>query len=174
MCISFDIRIYMFTCTKKHFFPIRFLQEKRHPGPFLTSPGRYGSSSTWCIASHGSKEILAMYLEVWEKNVWVVFYKKNRGKQILTIYIYPVNSLFLYLFIVFTLHCFFAMCSEPLAVSSDISGKCLFVFLEADASKQHLWHLGCFWQDDGCDFTHPYVFFVPNFFFVWIPSWSLP
>lgn len=177
-CISFDIPVYMFTCTKNMF------SHKIYPGktsprtPFWqtaqvgTAPAAHGAlqamdpKRSWqCTWRCGKKKRLS----------WFFSLEKIEGnKYWLYIYIYPVNSLFLYLFIVFTLHCFFAMCSEPLAVSSDISGKCLFVFLEADASKQHLWHLGCFWQDDGCDFTHRYVFFVPNFFFVWIPSWSLP
>ena len=171
MCISFDIRIYMFTCTKKNIsFPIRFLQEKLSPlrPPLTESPGRYGSSSTWCIASHGSKEILAMYVEVWEKKTFeLVFYKKNYGGTKFD-YIYSANyCLFLYktyLLLCLTLYSLFAMCSEPLAVSSDISGKCLFVFLEANASKQHLWHLGCFVKMMGVTSPIAMCFSFPTLF----------
>lgn len=148
------------------------LSHKIYPGktsprtPFLQpSPGRYGSSSTWCIASHGSKEILAMYLEVWEKKrlSWFV-YKKKIGGNKFDFFLQRLLFASKKIFIVCTFYCLFAMCSEPLAVSSDIYGTCLVVFLEADASKQHLWHLGWFCQDDRCDFTLT-MFFVPKTFF---------
>ena len=88
-CISYQYYIYTryvyiilysylyFHMHKKQFFPIRFIQELSPRTPF-SSPGRNGSSSTWCIASHGSKEILAMYLEVWEKKTFELFFYKKK------------------------------------------------------------------------------------------------
>lgn len=167
MCISSYIRIYMFTCTKKHVFPIRFIQEKRHPGPLFYSPAQVGTAP----AAHGALQAMdpkRSWQCTWrcgkkKRLSWFV-YKKKIGGNKFDFFLQRLLFASKKIFIVCTFYCLFAMCSEPLAVSSDIYGTCLVVFLEADASKQHLWHLGWFCQDDRCDFTLT-MFFVPKTFF---------